>query len=350
MARGGIKNSGLGREGHEELRRFLTSMERDLAATGAPPMSDHRKFYLFQKQKFEDLLVLEDQFRDKLARSKSGRAVYRRFLRFVMKRGVLSGRPYFRARQDHFNAKIGKTIVAADIDAVVKFRINYRFVRWVLADGHVGTQLRDLAAQIAKTRHVSATLLIPLALSRVRLFWSRTQRSHLTYLDMVGTAAEGLLACVDKFVPPFLKVYRAVAIGRITSLLIDKYSETSIHFYPGDKRLLYRANKHARKVLGDGLEQLDYDDLVQRIRKENPEERIAPRALADMMAAASTVSLEGTTGLGREVRSMAAPSDEAPDALVERREMMRRAGELAASVQLLIERKLLQMLGMMAVD
>lgn len=65
-------------------------------------------------------------------------------------------------------------------------------------------------------------------------------------MDIVQIAIEGLLTAIDKFVPPFSRVFRSVIIGRLTGGLIADYSQTMLHFFPSDKKTIYRANKARR--------------------------------------------------------------------------------------------------------
>lgn len=334
----------------EDIRWLLAAMERELDRIGAPSMKDEADFLKFQVQQGQDLTVLEEQFRKLLVGlPQKGRRLYARFIKECCDVSVLSARPYFRARQKQFADHIGPALERGDVETVQQYRINHRFIRWALAAEDLNRDLRELAERIVRQRQQMAILILPLALSRVRMFWGRTPPSHNGYLDLLDHAVEGCMGAIDKFVPPFTRTFRAVVICRVSNHLIDAYSQTPTHFYPGDKRMLYRANKLSRMVGGSGLEALDYEELVRRIRLEHPDERIVttPDELASMMASASSVSLDsGPPGVGRAVRERpgAAPD---PSQEAEQRELMDRLRE-QVRVASLVERKVLQLLGLLS--
>ena len=71
---------------------------------------------------------------------------------------------------------------------------------------------------------------------------------------------EGLCNAVDKFVLPYTPVFRAVIIGRATGDMIDNLNDTMLHFFPSDKRKIYRANKFNR-----GSEDLNYGAMAHSV-------------------------------------------------------------------------------------
>jgi hypothetical protein len=104
----------------------------------------------------------------------------------------------------------------------------------------------------------------PLAIAQATKFFKKTPKSHMTRMDLIQVAMEGLASGVDKYVCPYRnKSYRQVLIGRIKGNLIEAYSETMIHFYPSDKRKLYNANKAMREFSVE--QQVDFKGLAKRI-------------------------------------------------------------------------------------
>lgn len=333
----------------QDVRQLLEAMERELTRIGAPPMKAEKEFLRFQIDQGDALVALEAEFREKLvAMPAMGQRVYRRFIKERCDASVLTARPYFRARQKIFAAEIGPAMERADVAVVQTHCINYRFIRWVLRTFRLRAEFHDLAQRIVRQRGNMAILILPLALSRLRIFWGRTPRSHNGYLDLMDVAVEGCMAAIDKFVAPFTRTFRAVVIGRISTYLIDAYSQTQTHFYPGDKRMLYRANKLVRQVGGTGLEALDYEDLVMRIRREHPDEQIitTPEGLASMMQAASSVSLDsGPAGVFRAVRER--PTMAASPAEAAEQQELQACLQEGLRLTSLVERKVLQLLGML---
>ena len=108
---------------------------------------------------------------------------------------------------------------------------------------------------------------MPLAISQARVFRHNTPESHLTYMDLNQISFEGLINAVDKFVLPYTSVFRSVIIGRVKGDLIENYSETPVHFYPSDKRKIYRANKAKKGLTKDDI---NYTDLANTVNNNGP--------------------------------------------------------------------------------
>jgi DNA-directed RNA polymerase specialized sigma subunit len=114
-------------------------------------------------------------------------------------------------------------------------------------------------------------------------------------MDLVQISCEGLMSAVDKFVLPYSKVFRSVAIGRIVGNFIENYSETLIHFYPQDKRKIYRANKTISRQPVRGLDMIDFDHLVDEVNKEVEKSQMTNTSeISNLLAAASHVSADAT--------------------------------------------------------
>jgi RNA polymerase sigma factor (sigma-70 family) len=212
-------------------------------------------------------------------------------------------------------------------------------------------EIRDLRAQIVEMN-------MPLAINRARIFWNRTPKAQLSYMDLVQIAAEGLLSAVDKYVLPFSSVFRSVAIGRMVGNFIENYSETLVHFYPVDKRKIYRANKVAHRFAA-GTE-LDYEQIAAQVNDgiDEHEHHTTPSEIADLMAAASSVN-SGAYGSVIEAReaamdeeSSSGGSDEShdhdhstrPDVLAEQADAYR-ALTKAISQLSVIDQKILKLKG-----
>jgi len=259
-----------------------------------------------QRRQLQLLISLEKKFRKTLIKHPWGPSVYRDFVSMILdkKRNILAARPYFRERQSIFASKISRALKRRSDKGLYQFRFNYSFILFVLQaknwkSNKIGAKVVSLAKQINDIRMEIMEMNMPLAISQARIFWSNTPRSHLSYMDLIQIHCGGLLVAIDKFVPPdtsemseeeeleAYRKFRAVAIGRMIGDRIEQYSETLIHFYPVDKRKIYRANK-ARRKFGDAI---DYEKVsasvnedVEKAHQTNPEE------IAELLAASSCVS------------------------------------------------------------
>ncbi|MBA3351317.1 MAG: hypothetical protein H0U23_02620, partial [Blastocatellia bacterium] len=186
-----------------------------------------------QKVQLETLLGLEADFRRELIEHRSGPDVYKDFIVYICneRRNILAARPFFRERQGTFTSEISKHLKQGMFLSLYKFNFNIQFVNFVIrrqkwTSKRLGVRLNDLADKIAKIRTEIVEMNMPLAISRARVFWSRTPKSHLTLMDLVQIAAEGLMSGIDKYVPEgdiVSRRFRSVAIGRMTGNFIEEY-------------------------------------------------------------------------------------------------------------------------------
>lgn len=335
----------------DHFRWFTKNLEIAIAKYGDLTEEDITER---QKRQVETLVDLEDQFRQALIKHPAGNASYKAFVKHIVheKRNILAARPFFRERQEVFTRDISKALKEGAEMALYPYSFNWRFVHFVLKSRNWGktTKVSKLAQQIAKARTELIEMNMPLAISRSRIFFKKTQRSHLDYMDFVQIAAEGLMSAVDKFCLPYSPVFRSVAIGRMVGDFIEQYSETHIHFYPTDKRKIYRANKAAHR-LDSGGNGIDFDLLAEIVNKDaDASQHTTPHEIANLMAASSCVSADaplassGDTDAANWLERFNAAPEQQPDALFEEAEALDVA--LAAAKQLgVIERKLLRLRG-----
>jgi hypothetical protein len=138
------------------------------------------------------------------------------------------------------------------------------------------------------------------------------------------------------------KVFRSTMIGRMVGNFIEEYSDTLIHFYPVDKRKIYRFNKLARNFPNG----IDYEKIAQQVNAGIKKEKSKRKAegdegthqttaseIADLAAAASTVSADSSLPTDPDapvpVTRFAAPESMRPDVMVESRDamaLMKKAG------------------------
>ncbi len=329
------------------FRAFAHSLEAILTGHEGP---DGEDFTSRQKEQVENLVALEREFRQALIVDWRGPDAYKAFLKFIVetKRNILAARPYFRERQDVFKSKISPILRARKDKALYTFDINYPFIAFVMKAKKFGSGSRvaKLAKKVEAARRELIEMNLPLAISRARIFKQRTPQSHLDYMDLIQISNEGLIAAVDKFVLPYTPVFRAVIIGRVTGNLIEEYSDTPIHFYPSDKRKIYRANK-ARRTISTTSSWSGVTDIVNK--DADPQHMTTPAEIQQLILAASQVSMdapiENQDGLNeRSVDRYEADPATRPDLMVEGAELK---DALRSSMRTLtvFERKLLQMKG-----
>jgi DNA-directed RNA polymerase specialized sigma subunit len=334
------------------FRYFAGGVARSIAKYGKVVNFDKR-----QKEQVECLIALEDEFRRTLVAHRYGCKAYRAFIKFICeeRRNILAARPFFRERQTVFTKYISVALKERSPEQLYRFAFNIQFVNFVMAHRKwwVNSGLPQLADQIRKMRTEIVETNLPLAISRARIFYSRTPESHLSRMDMIQIAAEGLMAGVDKYSTAgkvVTRQFKSTALGRITGDHIEAYNETSIHFYPADKRKLYRAHKATAHQVGA----VDYEKVTENVNEGAEEgQRTNPDEIADLLAAASTVSINAPSQVNdtdqatEPVDRFAAADSTRPDVQVEN---MATVTALAAALARLtvFERKLLRLRGVKA--
>lgn len=332
----------------DHFRQFANNLERAIDKYG--DLSEE-KLIDRQRRQIETLVALEKEFRKTLITHRYGPMTYKAFVKFICDKNILSARPYFRERQSVFTQQISKALKKRAEKSLYKFHFNFNFVLFVLRSRHwpKGSRIAKLAKKISDLRTEIVEMNMPLAISRARIFWSRTPKAQLSYMDLIQISCEGLMSAVDKFVLPFSPVFRSVAIGRMVGNFIENYSETMVHFYPVDKRKIYRANKLISKY-GD---KVDYEKLAVEVNQgvENGH-HTTPEEISGLMAAASCVSSDATIkqeggDKAEEItitqRLTVDPSTH-PDSMVEENDAMRSMYQ-AMDRLTVFEKKLLQMKG-----
>lgn len=315
-----------------------------------------------QQAMVERLVKLEKDFRKTLIRHRWGKFAYRKFVEYVMgeRRNILMARPYFRERNEVFQNEISDVfraswdsaarVLAREPRALYRYHINFPFIKFVMDNfkWSKGSAITALYTSIQKQRDELAERNMPLAISEARLFYGKTPKSHLAFMDCIQHSADGLMSAIDKYCLPYSSNYRAVIIGRIRGNLIEAYSETSLHFYPGDKRRLYRA----RKAMARMDDPHDYDELARILNREEPESHITSGELANLIGASSVVNEgmlydptnEDSDEASDAITNHSAGEEARPDVALEEAEVRHR---VASSIQSLSirEQKLLRLMG-----
>jgi DNA-directed RNA polymerase specialized sigma subunit len=306
----------------DNFKQFAKSVEREIAKYGGVENDD-----VLQKDQLTRLIGLEREFRATLIANPLGESSYQDFIRFISdtKRNILAARPYFRERQEKFTAAIAPVLKAKSAVGLYPFDFNTQFVKFImgLRKWPRKSKLPQLSEQIFTLRTEIVEMNIPLAINRARVFFGSTPKSHLERMDVVQIAFEGLLSGIDKYAPGEAIVprqFRSTSMGRMTGNFIEEYSETALHFFPADKRKLYRANKALSKLIGIVDCELLAAQVNEGVKPDQLQQLTTPDEIADLLAAASTVSMTptdtdpDTIGL---VDRYAAPESTRPDVMVE---------------------------------
>ena len=357
----------------EHFRQFATRLEVLRTAKYGKP--DDGQLLLLQKQQLETLHNLEEDFRQTLLKHRWGPYAYAAFVEKICTENgnILTSRPYFRERQDVCIGPISHALASDDIQSLQSFHFNFNFIAWAmrLYKWRPGSRLARLAKDVDNARQDIVVLNTPLAISEARRFWhkapARAAHTHLTFMDFVEICLDGLVSATDKFVLPSPKKFhgdkllqefrrfRPMAVQRMVGNCIEAFSETSIHFFPKDKRKLYRAHK----FLAKHGEAVDFQKLTDSVNKDargrfvESAARTTPSEIADLLAAASSLGPTDSTPIvqgededrGSFLDRCPDAEDNRPDSRVERAEVTHRLQE-AVAVLPIIERKLLRLRGL----
>jgi DNA-directed RNA polymerase specialized sigma subunit len=306
-----------------------------------------------QKQQFEELVEAEELFKDTLLTYKIHRELYKRFILHirVIQNNILGARPFFRENSETFSAKITPALKAKNPDALTQFRINFHLIKF-FKDNFIGLWPKKLEAiyqRVEKARTILITNNLPLAINRAKIFQRKTSNNHLTFLDLVEVSSMGLCAAVDKYNPPYLKNFCGVIIGRAVGNLIDLNTETALHFYPGDRRILYRANSIRGR---QGI--TDIAELAKAVNDsfaiDLAEGRTAPKRtdvneLSNLLAAASLLSADSNEGEeGYGVYNFTPDATEGVESQLGRKQELAQVAKLARKLPL-INQKILRLKG-----
>jgi DNA-directed RNA polymerase specialized sigma subunit len=310
-----------------------------------------------QEQQVVELMEAEHEFKMAvLAFKRHSNEIYHRFLQKICleNKNILSARPYFRENAVTFSEKITPAIKAGDVETLKTFNINYQFIKFIMDNWHLPKKEKEMAP-LFKRVHRARTVLIennmPLAINRAKLFYRKTPKSHLSLMDMIGICSQGLAAGVDKWCGKYSPVFRSVCIGRMVGNLIDSYSETSLHFFPSDRRILYKANSIRGRQKIDDINELSkavnqgFKDDKELGKGSLPKEEVTPSQLAELLAAASMVSADSVVNEeGYDIYHFTSDgSKSSEDSLVENESI--RKVILAMSTLPLLHKKVLKLKG-----
>ena len=332
----------------EQVREFAQSLKNKIASYKHIQGRDRTEV---QREQVELLVALEMEFKEALDKDPLCDNAYNYFLDYVLKthKNILCARTFFRERRKFFSSNVSPAIRDRDLARLKTFHFNYWWIRMVSENLPLGHTCKAVFKRIQDIRTEIATVNLPLAISRARMFWSKTPKSHLSYLDLVGICTEGLMSAIDKYAEAYSHVYRAVIIGRCSGNMIGNYSQTMLHFYPNDRRVIYRAAKFRSKNVEGSY---SVDDLVAGINGTDKPITNAT-TIVDLVAAASHVSADCEVPgdedgeICSSISKYAAPEHLRPDNLVEEAEA-RGTMKNAIRTLPLLSKKLLALKGVLS--
>jgi DNA-directed RNA polymerase specialized sigma subunit len=302
-----------------------------------------------QKQQVEELVLAEKLFHEMvLSKTRVCTEVYKKFIQMIRitNNNILSARPYFRETSDCFSEKITPALKANDYEAIKPFAPNFHLVKFIM-DNWIGIKSNELKLAFRRVERARTVLIennMPLA-----IFFRKSPKGHLSFMDMIEISGMGLAACVDKYCGEYKPNYMGVAIGRIVGNLIDANSETVMHFYPSDRRILYRA----RSIRGkQGI--TDIVELTKTVNAsfelDRKEGRTAPpnvtqEQLSDLLSAASIVSADSNIGEdGYGVYNFTASSEMNAEQVLDRKQLLTEVVKLSKNLPI-IHQKVLRLKG-----
>jgi len=260
---------------------------------------NRKEFTKMQKEQVERMMELEEVFRKNINSYKQSDKIYQKFLMHIkIERGnILTARPYFREDSKTFGKKISPAFKEEDIEEIKKFHINYKFMVFVNENWR-GTLPKIARKAWDEHQHVRQKIVensMPLAINLAMKFFKAVPESHVDLMDMINASVSGLCIGVDKWVGPFRTVFRSVCIGRMKSNIMDIYNQTFLHYYPSDKKIIYKAN-----ILKSREKIEDSDLLLEAINhylKEGGDKRkLKMHELSNLLNGSGVSSVETEVG------------------------------------------------------
>jgi DNA-directed RNA polymerase specialized sigma subunit len=292
---------------HTKNKKFENDNSFYWLATCIAGILEQNKDGSTQRQQVEELFQAERLFKEEILKYKYSTTVYRKFIEKIryIDRNILYAKVYFRESGERFSAEITKCFKEEDPEALKKYSINFNLIQFIAENwrGPLGPKAEKLYQRVKKARKILMENNLPLVINEAKKFFRKVPRSDLTLIDMISTSAMGLASAIDKYSGDkngeYSEVFRSVILGRASGNLIRDYSQTALHFYPSDRKVLYRANSiRGRQGITDIVELTNAinESFKQDIRegKSAPTEKIEPSYLFNLLNAASITSIENT--------------------------------------------------------
>jgi hypothetical protein len=225
---------------------LANGIARILARNSGGKKLSKREFTEKQKSQVERMMELEEIFRKTINSYKQSDKIYQKFLMFIKieKGNILMARPYFRENSKTFGEFISPAFKADDTENIKNFHINYKFIVFIIKNWRGNLPKKAVQAwdehQLVRQKIIENSM--PLAINIAMKFYKATPKNHLGLMDMISSSVSGLCTGTDKWVGPFRTVFRSVCIARMKSNIMDLYNQTSLHYFPSDKKIIYKSN------------------------------------------------------------------------------------------------------------
>lgn len=206
-----------------------------------------KEFTKQQKYQVEKMQKIENNFKDYINSYKQSDKIYHKFLIFIKieKGNILTARPFFREKSATFGQKISPAFKEDDTQKLKQFNINYKFMKFIKENwkGNFPARAEKMFKDHGELRQKIIENCMPLAINQAMKFYKSVPKDDsVTLMDMINASMAGLAIGVDKWVGPFRTVFRSVCLGRMKSNIMDLYNQTFLHYYPSDKKIIYKAN------------------------------------------------------------------------------------------------------------
>lgn len=271
-------------------------------------LAENKKDGTSQKAQVDELILAERLFKEEILRYKYSTQVYKKFINKIryIDRNILYSKIYFRENSETFSKKITPYLKAEDPEGIKQFNINFNLIQYIRQNwrGPLGAKAEKLYTRVERARRVLQENNMPLAINVAKLFYRKVPKSpHASLMDLIAVSIMGLTSGVDKYTGDkdgnYSEVFRSVLMGRGTGNAIKLYSETPLHFYPSDRKILYKANSiRGRQGITDINELCAAVNAAfkadQKEGLSSPKNDVTPSELQSLLNAASILSVEVT--------------------------------------------------------
>jgi hypothetical protein len=257
-----------------------------------------KEFTRIQKEQVERMMELENIFKKTINSYKQSDKIYHKFLMHIKieKGNILSARPYFRENSDTFGKFISPAFKEDSIEKIKKFHVNYRFIVFAIENwrGNLPKKAQEAWDEHQVVRQKIIENSMPLAINTAMKFYKAVPRNHVTLVDMINASVSGLSIGVDKWVGPFRTVFRSVCLARMKSNIMELYNQTFLHYYPSDKKIIYKSNLLRFRKGGENIEDMDLLlEAINHYLKESGDKRTLEKyELEDLLNGSSVSSIE----------------------------------------------------------
>jgi len=254
----------MNRDFSEEYKKIATDVKKILAS----------RTFESNENIYNELIELEEIWKDILLSTKDGKKVYADFVDFILydKKNILDARPFLRLRQKDFLNSVNPFIKNKKPHKLYPLRINYTFINWANKKykGPHLKQLLELEKRIGQLRSDFITRNFPLILNRIKILM-HSYPGVEDISDLINLASSAALNAVDKYAPKYNEetgkegydsVLLSTIIGRIRAAFLQMYSTQSVHYFPKDKKKLIEINKLKKigKTDSEISKELDIDE------------------------------------------------------------------------------------------